>query len=162
MNNNYKTFLASIAFLIIVSCQDTNPLFGKWKLSSWDIGLEMNLNEDTIKSFNLLDEVDCKNKEVLTIKSDGTINSVNTFSPLIKISKTNKKYNLNASCNEGSIGFASSYKIVDDIIVIEPNDQEYYFNGNELTKVFKKAIKVYDSSFTKIIEAKDLTLNYIK
>ncbi len=99
MNNNYKTFLASIAFLIIVSCQDTNPLFGKWKLSSWDIGLEMNLNEDTIKSFNLLDEVDCKNKEVLTIKSDGTINSVNTFSPLIKISKTNKKYNLNASCN---------------------------------------------------------------
>ena len=115
-----------------------------------------------MSSFNLLDEVDCNNKEVLTIKSDGTINSVNTFSPLIKISKTNKKYNLNASCNEGSIGFASSYKIVDDIIVIEPNDQKYYFNGIQLTRVFKKAIKVYDSSFTKIIETKDLTLNYIK
>ena len=50
--------------------------------------------------------------EALSIKPDGTINSTNTFNLLLKISKTNNDYNFNVSCNEGSLGFASSYKLV--------------------------------------------------
>lgn len=163
MKSTFKIFLQlSIVFFIITSCQDAHPLYGKWKLSSWYIGVEIDLNKNGIKSSNLLDEVDCENKEVLTIKADGTLNAVNTYSPMVKISKTDNKYKFDVKCNEGSLGFATTYKIVGNKIIIEPNTEEYFFNGKQLTRVFKNSISIYNTDFTKVIETKDLTLNYIK
>jgi len=163
MKNTFKILLLiSITFFTVTSCQDNNPLYGEWKLSSWYIGVDIDLNKDGINTSNLLDEVDCNNKEILTINPDGTLNAINTYSPFVKISKTYNTYTFDVKCNNGSLGFATTYKIEGDKIVIAPNDEVYVFNGEQLTRVFKNAIKVYDSSSTTIIETKDLTLNYIK
>lgn len=162
MKNTLNILLLLFSFFVINSCQDKNPLYGEWKLSSWYIGIEIDLNKNGIKSSNLLQEVDCINKEILTVNSDGTLNAVNTFSPEVKISKASDNYIFDVNCNKGSLGFATSYKIAGDKIVIEPNNQVYLFNGNQLTRVFKNAIKIYNADFTKVLETKDLTLNYIK
>lgn len=162
MKNTFKILLLLITFFTITACQDANSLYGEWKLSSWYIGVDIDLNKDGIKSSNLLDEVNCKNKEVLTIKSDVTLNVVNTYSTVIKISKNDNKYTFDIVCDEGNLGFATTYKVVDDKIVTAPNSEEYLFKGKQLTRTFKNAISIYNIDFTKVIETKDLTLNYIK
>ncbi|ARV08879.1 hypothetical protein BTO05_04215 [Winogradskyella sp. PC-19] len=163
MKNTFKILLLiSITFFTVISCQDTNPLYGEWKLSSWYIGVEIDLDKNGIKSTNLLDEVDCDNKEVLTIKSDGTLNAVNTYNPIVKISKNNSKYVFDVNCNKGALGFASTYKTVGDTVVIAPNNEEFIFSGKQLTRVFKNAIRIYNNDFTEVIETKDLTLSYTK
>ncbi|RZN80288.1 MAG: hypothetical protein EVB11_11745 [Winogradskyella sp.] len=162
MKNTLKTILVAITIFTTVSCEEENALLGEWKLSSWYINIEMDLNNDTIKSYNLLDEANCENKEVLTILANETLNFVNTYNPIVKISKREDVYKFNVQCDKGSIGFATTYKVLDDKIVIEPNGAEYSFNGKQLTRVFKDAINIYNSDFTEIRETKDLVLNYTK
>ncbi len=144
------------------SCEDENPLLGEWKLSSWHIDIEMDLDNDTIKSSNLLDEASCENKEMLTIFKNGTINAINTYNPTVKISKNGDKYVFDVECNKGSIGFATNFKVLDDKVIIEPNGEEYHFSGKQLTRVFEDAINIYNIDFTEVIETKDLVLSYIK
>ncbi|GGI57927.1 hypothetical protein [Winogradskyella haliclonae] len=162
MKSTLKTTLVLLAIFLNLSCRDENPLLGEWKLSSWYIDIEMDLNKDTIRTSNLLDEANCKNKEVLTIYANGTINAVNTYNPIVKISKKEDEYIFDVECNKGSVGFATTYKILDKKVIIEPNGEEYHFNGKQLTRIFKDAITIYNTDFTEAVETKDLVLNYIK
>ena len=161
MKNMRPFFIVFVLFLTVISCSDNNLIIGEWKLSSWDIGMEMDINKDDIKSLNLLDEVECTNKEILTVKLDSTLNSINTFNPIAKISKLNSKHNFNIECSEGSLGFASSYKFIDNKLKLETGG-EFLLEEGQLVRTFENAINIYNEDFTEVIDKQDLTLTYTK
>ena len=155
----------SLIFLIIISflsCNNENNIYGEWQLKSWDIGVDMDLNKDAIKSSNLLDEVECNNDEVLTLKQNNTLASVNTFSPVIKIFKLNSDYMFNIECSEGSLGYASAFKVEVDKVLLDQGGEFTTGENNQLTRIFKKAVKIYNSDFSEVLETKDLILTYTK
>jgi len=160
MSKFYKYILL---FFILNACSKANQVTGEWKLSSWDIGIEVDLNNDGDKSFNLIDEVNCDNNEILTISNNGTLNAIKTFSPIVRIAKKqNSDYVFNVDCNKGSLGFATSYELKNNKILLDSNTEYYIFNEKQLTRVFKDAINIYNSDFSQVIETKDLTLTYMK
>ena len=161
MNNKRPFFIIFVIVLTFFSCSDDNLIIGEWKLSSWDIGTETDINKDDINSLNLLDEIDCANKEILTVKSDGTLNSINSFNPITKISKLNSDYIFNIKCSEGSLGYASTYKFSDDKLILD-NGGEFLLEDEQLVRTFKNAINIYNEDYTEVIDKQDLTLKYIK
>ena len=55
----------------------TNDMIGHWELSGMIADTEINLNNDSIYSKNLLDETDCFNTMSITFNEDGTFTSNN-------------------------------------------------------------------------------------
>lgn len=151
-----------IILLVCFSCKNiNNDIVGNYVLTSWDIGMEFDINRDNTSNFNLLKEFKCSNSELLSVKSDQTISSVNTFSPTVKISKRDSDYYGTVDCAEGSIGFATSYLAEGNNLKLD-TDETIVVKNNQLIRTFEKAIKIYNQDFTEVIETKDLILTYSK
>lgn len=162
MKKNILSFVFLFMLFTGFSCNDdANPILGDWVLSSWSIGVQMDVNNDKVTSQNLIDEATCDNQEVLSVKVNKTIGAVNTFSPTVKVSKINSVYKFNVQCANGGLGFASSYKQVDNKLKLD-DGSEFLIQNQNLVRVFKDAITVYNEDFSQVIETKDLTLIYTK
>lgn len=160
-----KYFQFLLLFILITSCSDSKNIVGNWKLVSWDIGIEIDANGDGIKNSNLLIESDCMNKELLKVEENGTISSKFTFNPTVRINKVDS-YNIKVECPKGSIGFASSYTIENDRLLLDSEGYyeiiQYEEEGIGLKRTFKNAIKIYNYDFSEVTETRDLTLIYTK
>ncbi|MEJ2112847.1 MAG: hypothetical protein P8X62_03775 [Flavobacteriaceae bacterium] len=167
MKNLAPKLIILIAILFLTSCtaediDDNINVIGAWKLTTWTIDVPVDLNNDTIFSMNLLDEVSCDNNEILIFDTKGIVSSNHTFNPNIDIALiSNEKYIFNVECGVGTIGFATSYAQI-DYNTVQFNSIESTINGNKLSTVYKNAIKIYNEDFSEVVEIKDLTLIYTK
>lgn len=150
-------FLHSLSF-----SQKKNNYTGQWQLVSWSIGLEMDLNNDKDYSLNLIEETNCKNNETLTISSNGTLKSTNTFNPTVNISNRNSKYIFSEKCNKGSIGFSNAFTFESNDIQLDTGGKYKLTEEGNLLRVFEGAINVFNSDFSEILETRDLVLTYKK
>lgn len=167
MKKSICLFLLSLCFVICSACTDddiNNPIIGNWKLTSWSIGIPIDINSDTEFSINLLDETQCNPNETLSFDKNGLVTSNDTFNPEIQVSLeegTSDNYIVKEVCAEGIIGFATEYTQVNDQSV-GFNNVVAVTNGTTLTVVYKDAINVYNEALTEVISKKDLTLVYEK
>ncbi|MCR8668575.1 hypothetical protein NO995_12850 [Aestuariibaculum sp. M13] len=140
-----------------------NAVEGTWKLTSWTVGIPVDLNGDSVLSTNLIEEVSCESLEILTFSVDGTVVSNLTFNPsvMISLNETLGVYVYQVQCdNEGSIGFAASYEHKGSSVFI--NEREAVVSGNTLTMIYKNAQKIHNIAKTDILETKDITLVYTR
>ena len=160
--------IISFVSLFFVACStdndDSMSVEGVWKLTEYNVSDGFDINGDGIKSTNLLDEIDCENNEFLTFESNGVMSSNLSFNPNILIALldgTTDDYTFNVACDEeGVIGFAANYTQKGETIIY--NNHNASIIGNQLYVAFKKAVKIYNESFTEVVKAKDLTLVYTK
>ena len=157
-----RFFLLSV-FAIVLSCKNnSDSVIGEWQLLSYSFGIDMDINGDSVMSTNVLDETPCDNNETLTIKSDGTLNATQTFAPKITAKKIDNNYIVNVECLKGSLGFASSYKLLGDKLKLDSGDFYVFSDGEQLTRTFKDYIKVYNKDLSQVVETKDIVLTYIR
>ncbi|WP_303316009.1 hypothetical protein Q4Q34_13280 [Flavivirga abyssicola] len=163
-------FLFILCFtLLITSCseEESNDLsiVGTWKLTAWEVADGFDMNNDGIVNTNILDEIECISNETLIFETEGVVSSNKTFNPDIDIALqegTTDKYVFDVRCDkEGVIGFATTYsqKNIDTVIF---NDKESAIVDNQLFRLIKESIKIYNEDFTEIVATKDLTLVYTK
>ncbi len=158
-----KQIIVVVLSFLFVGCSG-NTIEGEWKLTAWRVDDGFDINNDGVVSINILDEIDCVNNEVLVFESNGVMSSKASFNPEINIALENKAsntYRFEVICDtEGVISFASSYSLRGDELKI--NEQNAILKGNQIYRVFKKAIKIYNKGYTQIVGTKDLTLVYTK
>ena len=120
--------------------------------------------QNSIKTSNLLKEINCINNETLTFDSKNFVISNQTFNPDIKIGLkmgTIDNYIFNIICDEvGSVGFATTFSVKGNQVFI--NESEAVLSGNQLLRSFTGAIKIFNEDFTEVIATKDLILVYVK
>ena len=167
-----KNFLFLFSLLFVLSIQScskdnydevNNALVGSWKLTAWNVEGGFDINSDGVADINLLSEIDCPNEETLVFESNGTVSSDKTFNPKLQIAlidEVNETYSFNVECPEGVIGFSASYSLNNGALTIQ--DRMASLNGNQLTRVFEDAIKIYNEDFTQVIATKTLTMVYTK
>ncbi|WP_299390427.1 hypothetical protein [uncultured Gelidibacter sp.] len=167
MKKSFFLLLISTCFLVFSSCSNddaSNPVIGSWKLITWSIAIPVDLNSDSKFSTNLLDEIACDANEILSFDAHGLAYSSNTFNPELSISlkdDTSDEYIIDVTCDEGSIGFATEYAQIGQESV-SFNDAVGVVSGSRLSIVYPNAIKVYNETFTEVVETKNLTLIYEK
>ena len=167
MTITFRILFISIFFLICASCssdQSKNPVVGNWKLVMWTVGIPLNLGNEQVSSLNLLDQTACNVNETLSFDNNGIATSNNTFNPEITIrlkTGTSDVYFVEEICDEGSIGFSTSYVQIDNQN-IELNGALGMVEDNRLTLIYADAIKIFNEDLTEVIESKDLTLIYAK
>jgi hypothetical protein len=155
-------------FLLVLSSCATEPIEqtieSTWKLTSWSVNIQADLNSDNKFNTNLLQEIDCINNETLVFDKQGIVTSNATFNPEITIAllnDTTNDYVFDVVCDtDGVIGFASSYSISGNLVKID--DEIATINENQLIRIFDSAIKIYSEDLTQVIETRDLTLVYTK
>lgn len=169
MKNNFSFLIIFPVFIICNSCSnddDSNQtsLVGTWELTTWTIGVPIDLNDDSVASSNLLDEADCTNNDTVVFKTDGTVSFNSTYNPTVNISlidETSETYLFDIQCDlDGTIGLVATYEQNGDTVTFLNNTA--IINGNELTIVYQNAIDIYNEDFTQILTKKDLTLIYSK
>jgi len=158
-----------IASFISVACSNEpldSSVVGSWKLTEVNINLPngFDINNDGVRNTNLLDEIDCANKEVLTFEPNGVMQSNLTFNPDVDIfllDEATQNYAFNVKCDlEGAIGYATSY--IQEGEIIKYNNRSAFLVGNQLYMIFKSAIAIYNSDGSEIVDIEDLTLVYTK
>lgn len=164
------TILCGLMFLTSCSSDELEGnrfIVGEWKLTSWSIGVQMDLNDDTIFSENLINEITCDYNEVLTFDeqyiytSRIEYNADIMISKLVnKISKTTIDYNFNVECSEKIISTASEYTVEDGSVYV--NGKLLDFKQQDNSIVFSRTIDIYDEALTSIVETKDLVLVFTK
>lgn len=167
-----KKIISILSLLFVVfffsSCSNddtldtNNTVVGEWKLTTWSIDVPINLNDDDIFSYNLLDEINCSNNETFVFENNGQVSNNDTFNAKIdikKIEETNR-YDFSIECGEGYVSYATTYTQNSNIVDFQ--DIESVISGNTLTRVFENAIEIYNEDFTEVIETKNLTLIYTK
>ncbi|TGV02704.1 hypothetical protein [Flavivirga rizhaonensis] len=155
--------------LLITSCsgEDNNDasIVGRWKLTAWEVADGFDMNNDGIVNTNILNEIECISNETLIFETEGVVSSNKTFNPDIDIALqegTTDKYVFKVRCDEeGVIGFATTYSLKNTDTVIF-NDNESAIVGNQLFRLIKESIKIYNKDFTEVVATKDLTLVYTK
>ncbi len=156
----------SFFWLFACSSDDSNltSIEGIWKLVAYNVGEGFDINNDGIKSINLLEEIGCTNNEELLFESTGVVYTNASFNPGIKIYIVNEEtnaYAFNIVCDtEGVISFASNYIQKENTIAF--NNHNAVISNNQLYIVFQDAIGIYNSDFTKVLRRVDLTLVYSK
>ncbi|MFH4964131.1 hypothetical protein V8G69_03935 [Gaetbulibacter sp. M235] len=162
-----KRILFIISTIFLVSCSNETidmSAVGTWKLTGYNVSNGFDLNNDGIKSLNLLNEFECENHETLTFELNGVVSSTETFNPevdVILIDEATNEYAFNVVCDiEGVIGFASNYSQNGEIVTY--NNKNATIIGNELSVVFEDAIKIYNSDSTQVVSTENLTLVYTK
>ena len=164
-NKNVFVLVFSIVMLL-VSCskEESNTesiLIGDWRLTGYDIGVEVDVNKDDHFNLNLLDELDCLNNEVLTFESNGVVASTDTFNPIMEISRSSLgEYSFDVECVDGIIGLATSYTFDGNSVIY--SNRTSVLSGNILTRVIEDVIEVYNEDLSAVIETRDLTLIYTK
>ena len=163
--------LLSILFFVLLlftSCSgednDDLSIVGTWKLTAWDVVGGFDINNDGTVNTNILDEIECVNNETLIFEPNGVISSNKTFNPDIDIALlegTTDEYMFNVTCDQqGIIGFATTYSQNGDTVIF--NDKKSTLIGNQLIRVVKESITIYNEDFTEVLATKDLTLVYTK
>ncbi|HLT33291.1 MAG TPA: hypothetical protein VKZ98_05830 [Aquaticitalea sp.] len=158
-----------ITFFVSISCskdyddniQNSNIL-GVWELAGWSLDIEMDLNNDSVFSTNLLDEAPCQNYETLIFEADGTFSSNRTFNPTVNISLVNgttDSYVFDVACDtEGTIGLAGPFTQTGNMVTLLGNTA--MINGNQLSIVYENAVEIYNEDFTEVVDTKNLTVIY--
>lgn len=167
MKTLFRLLFLTITFSILLSISKeevVNPVLGGWQLTTWTVGIPLNLKTSKHVTTNLLDQTSCDVNEILTFDKDGLVISQDSFNPKITIRLMKgaaNVYMVEEVCAEGTVGFATDYT--------QGTNGEIQFNGttgvvanNQLTVVYKGAIKIYNEALTEVIENKDLTLVYKK
>ncbi|RXJ50122.1 hypothetical protein [Gelidibacter gilvus] len=167
MKTSLRLLFLTVSFVILVSISKDdvkNPVIGGWQLTTWTVGIPIDLKASKHVTTNLLDQTSCTVNETLSFDKDGIVISEDSFSPKITIrlkDGSSDVYIVEEVCAEGVIGFATDYS--------QETNGEVQFNGtigivsnNRLTVVYKEAIKIYNEALTEVIESKDLTLVYTK
>lgn len=153
-----------VSFACSNESYDSTTVEGMWKLTAYNVDNGFDINNDGIKSINILDEIDCANNEFLTFEPNGVISSNLTFNPDIRIvllDGTTDEYVFNVTCdNEGVIGFAANYTQNGETITY--NNKNVSIIDNQLYVVFKNAVKIYNEGFIEVVDTKDLTMVYTK
>jgi len=162
-----RILITIISAILFVSCSNETidmSAVGTWKLTGYNVANGFDLNNDGIKSLNLLNEFECENHETLTFELNGVVSSDKTFNPevdVILLNEATNEYTFNVVCDlEGVIGFASNYSQNGEIVTY--NNKNAVIKGNELSVVFENAIKIYNSDLTQIVDTENLTLVYTK
>ena len=70
----FNYFLLAI-IVLCSSCSENDSvedvsILGEWELTEWRIGLEADINKDSVASYNLLDEIECNNQELITVEEE--------------------------------------------------------------------------------------------
>ena len=165
---NKLLFILSFATLLFTSCStdndDNESVVGEWRLTSYNIASEFDINSDGVFSTNILDEIECANNETLIFESNGVMSSNATFNPTIDIillDEITNEYTFNVVCDsEGIISFASEYSQNGEIISY--SNKEASIQGNQLYVVFESAIKVLSKDLLQVVSTEDLILTYTK
>ena len=162
-----KRILLIIISIVLVSCSDETidmSAVGSWKLTGYNVANGFDINNDGIKSVNLLDEFECQNNETLTFELNGVVSSIETFNPeinIVLVDESTNEYAFNITCDlEGVIGFATNYSQNGEIITY--NSKNATIIGNEMKMVFEDAIEIFNADLTQVIANEDLTLVYTK
>ena len=165
---NKLLFVLCFVSLLLTSCsgedQDEISVVGTWRLTTWNVADGFDINNDGAVSTNILDEIECTNDETLIFEAKGVVSSNKTYNPDIDIALlegTTDEYTFRVTCDEqGVIGFATTYSQSIGTVIF--NDREFTLIGNQLFRVNKEAIKIYNENFTEVVDTKDLKLIYTK
>jgi len=155
----------AILFLILVflSCKDEpTHLVGEWQLSSYDIGIPVNINSDARTNKDLLLESNCPNNEILKIEKNYTLSSTRTFAPKLAIRKVDNGYLVDVQCIEGTLGFATGFSEDDTKLVLDSGDYFTVSENGELNRTYKDFIKIYNADMSSIVATKDLRVTYVR
>lgn len=161
-------FILCFASLLFASCSsednEDSSIVGTWKLTAWDVVDGFDINNDGTVSTNILDEIECANNETLIFETNGVVSSNKTFNPDIDVALlegTTDEYAFDVICDQqGVIGFATTYSQNIDTVIF--NDKASTIIGNQLFRVIKESITIYNEDYTEIVGTKDLTLVYTK
>lgn len=164
----YSSLLLCLS-LLTSSCSEKNEtndsqFLGTWKLTSYSVGLALDINKDGEKNLNLLTELNCDTNEILKFENTGVVSSTNTFQHEIKIfiKEANlENYGVEVECAEGAIGFASTYEQTGENSVMF-NTIEATVDGNQLSRTITDGISIYNEDLTEVVETKSVTLIYSK
>lgn len=160
--------LPIIACFLTVSCSKDKTeelsVVGSWKLSSWSVGIPLDLDRDGVASSNLLNESTCVNNEILTFEENGVVTANSSYNPNVVISlsgEVDEMYVFDVQCDtSGSIG--SSGTFIQNGTIISVFESTGNFSNNKLTIIYENAINVYNEDVTEIVEIRDLTLVYTR
>ncbi|WP_027138739.1 hypothetical protein [Gaetbulibacter saemankumensis] len=156
----------SVLLIFLTSCSSDEETFsveGSWKLTSWSVGIPVDYNNDGVSSVNILEEVPCDTHEVLIFNNQGVVESDNTFHSEIKIALTDEvlnSFSYSVECAEGIVGMAANYAVSGNNIMID--ETMATLEGNQLVRVFKGAVKIYNANYSRVLFEKDLRLEYTK
>lgn len=144
--------------------KDTSKLTGSWKLTSYSIGVALDINKDGETNLNLLKEINCETNEILKFENTGVMSATDTFQHEIEISSMTTSrniYTIEVKCAEGAIGFATTYTQIDENKVVF-NTIEAIIDGNQLTRTIAGGFNIYNEDLSEVIETKTITLAYTK
>ena len=170
MNKILFTLLTAL-LVLLTSCsiEPVDPITseffeGEYRLTEYVVDLPVDLNNDSNYSTNLLEEIDCENRETLVFDKQGFVYSNQTFNPkidLLLVDASLGTYSVDVECDtEGIIGTASAYTKSGNQIMI--NERKATISGTKITMLFKNALKIYNQNKTLVLGTKDLTLIYTK
>ena len=79
-----------ICLALFSSCKEKDnskqsQVFGDWRLTGYSIGEAFDLNNDGVSHLNLLNEINCENKDVLKFETTGIVEPVTEIIPAVKI-----------------------------------------------------------------------------
>ncbi|MEZ4802471.1 MAG: hypothetical protein R2797_06830 [Gelidibacter sp.] len=169
MKNLFIKIILVVLVINFSSCSkdDENritSIIGTWELTTWTIGIPMDLNDDGIFHDNLLVESNCANNETLFFESNGTFSSNLSYNPTVLIhmeNNDNENYIFDVTCDtEGTIGLSGSYEQNgNEVLLIE---KMAILSNNQLTVIYENAIDIYNEDDDEIVASRDLTLIYTK
>ena len=155
----YFILLSLITFSFF-NCSDDNSeedvLIGKWNLVEYNVGIAVDLNDDGIESFNLIDEIECAFNESLSIDNEAHWES--TIEHNLQILAINNgltnQIELHIECDEG---------IISGIGQLSSEARAYYLvEGTKLTRNFTDAITVYNEDSSAVVGSLSITKIYQK
>jgi len=165
MTKSIYLFLVLSVFAFATSCSkdkinSDDELVGEWKLVAWEIDTALDLDRDSVDHKNLLEEINCENKEILGFESVGTYYDVNSFNPVFKIALVNDtEYVLDLQCSEGSIGAAASYSVIGNEVMVNQNVM-VTLEGDILYRY--KILNIYNADFSEVIDTIEMKIIYKK
>ena len=179
----FKT-LALTALVLVSACSgsddDNNSsveLEGTWKLTAWNIGESVDLNNDGTASSNLLDEMDCYNNETIVFSSTDIATIINTsyadiYVELEEGSETD--YIFEVECELENDSFTATYVRNGNTVTftfagdVEDGEDEEdtdvliaTLDGDELSLLIPDGYYVEGDDFEVVVE-QDLTMVYTK
>ena len=163
-----KNYIVAFFFgLLLFNCSNEEmveevSIIGEWELTEWRIGLEADINKDGVGSFNLLDEIDCNNREAISIDEQGNISIQVEHNPKIYITQNevSQEYTYHLSCSEGVIAAIAPYTLSDN--VIEAFDTTFIKDGNTLTTTIEYDVEIYNEDLTEALGILTSTKIYTK
>lgn len=171
MNKLLQNLCLIFTLVFLTSCtsediQESNnsDLLGVWNLKAWNVSDGFDMNNDGVKSTNLLNEIDCSYYETLLFEADNVVSLNTTFNPdidIVLLDDSTDEYRFNVICDrEGVVSLATLYTLKNNTITF--GDTEAIIENNQISIVYKNRIKIYNEDKTQVVETKDLTLVYEK